>query len=373
MAPCHGFTGVVEQWKASTHYVGAIVNNEEVPTWTGPGACGNCHANDALSYRVTGNVGFTGDAGPINATQGQVSYRAPNGSVAEATYKGQARVATIGCITCHDVNPASDPHVTGKAFVPGSFPLRVPSGPNDEMVIEKSPVFGTVTGTPAGKWGVSNTCASCHKSRKDVTHYITASNALTNPYWGPHESPVSDIYSGKGGYHFPGQSYSNASHSQLAGCVSCHMAKVASNGNAPDHSMKPQVSSCKGSGCHSAATSFDVLGGQSTVKLALGELRTLLNNAGWLTRSAAAPYAPLEGTELTDGHLELDRTRAGSGADGGNPVLTANQAGALYNYLVLARGSAWGVHNPVYTKQLIYDSVFVLKGSAPAAILTRPQ
>ena len=36
--------------------------------------------------------------------------------------------------------------------------------------------------------------------------------------------------------------------------------------------------------------------------------------------------------------------------------LTAEEAGALYNYLILARGGAFGVHNPIYSRQLIYDS-----------------
>jgi hypothetical protein len=52
--------------------------------------------------------------------------------------------------------------------------------------------------------------------------------------------------------------------------------------------------------------------------------------------------------------------------------LTADQAGALYNYLILARGSAGGVHNPIYVRQLVYDSVLAVTGSAPATIPTRP-
>src|SRR5215471_15475984 len=48
LSPCHSFTGIVEQWKTSTHYATAIANlgGEEVATWTGPTACGNCHAID---------------------------------------------------------------------------------------------------------------------------------------------------------------------------------------------------------------------------------------------------------------------------------------------------------------------------------------
>jgi hypothetical protein len=46
--------------------------------------------------------------------------------------------------------------------------------------------------------------------------------------------------------------------------------------------------------------------------------------------------------------------------------------GALYNYLLLARGSGGGAHNPIYVRQLIYDSVLELTGSAPATVPIRP-
>ena len=63
--------------------------------------------------------------------------------------------------------------------------------------------------------------------------------------------------------------------------------------------------------------------------------------------------------------MKLDLARIATG-------LTADQAGALYDYFLVARGAASGVHNPAYTKQLIYDAVFALKGAAPNAIPARP-
>jgi len=52
--------------------------------------------------------------------------------------------------------------------------------------------------------------------------------------------------------------------------------------------------------------------------------------------------------------------------------LTANQAGAVYNYLLLARGAGGGVHNPVYVRELIYDSVLAVTSAPPATIPVRP-
>jgi hypothetical protein len=61
------------------------------------------------------------------------------------------------------------------------------------------------------------------------------------------------------------------------------------------------------------------------------------------------------------------------GSDGGvaDQVLDANTAGALYNYLIIARGKDFGVHNPTYTKQLLWDSIKYLKGSNPSFMSSR--
>lgn len=363
MSPCHGFNGIVEQWKTSTHFLAQLANTEEVPRWTGASSCGNCHASDGLPRRLAGTI-TASDGGPPNAKLGQLNYNA-GASVKEATYSGQSSIASIGCATCHETGAASDPHITGGLYVTGSFKLRVPTGANDQMYLEKSPTVGVVTGMPAGKWGVSNTCIGCHKSRKDVTQYIVATNDITSTHWGPHEGPHADIFTGLGGYSFPGKTYKNSTHQTLAGCASCHMGKSSANGEMPDHSMRVTVQTCQTAGCHAGATSFDVLGGQGTVRAALGELRVLLNDAGYLTRTEAAPYDALGPGDLADTNFALDQTRPAVG-------LTADRAGALYDYLLVARGAALGVHNPAYTKQLIYDAVFALKGSAPAAIPARP-
>ena len=107
------------------------------------------------------------------------------------------------------------------------------------------------------------------------------------------------------------------------------------------------------------------------IKAALFELQKALNDAGYLTRGTVAPYPPLQPSELTDAHFELDKTRPGGGPDGGILHLTPDQAGAVYNYIIVARGGALGVHNPKYTKQLIFDSYVAIKGLPPTT-LVRP-
>lgn len=372
LSPCHGFNGIVEQWKTSTHYATFISNlgGEEVDTWTGPGPCGNCHAQDAIERRVANELGTQGGGMVTNATHGELNYRHPvSGALSEATYMGVSKVAQVGCVTCHAVTDASDPHRTGLPYTPGAFPLRVPSSATDEARIEKSASDMAVTGTVAGT-GISNTCIWCHRSRKDVTNYIGADTLLSSRNWGPHEGPQADVYSGQGGYHYAGKSYGTSTHQEKLGCVDCHMPEVATNSMSANHSFNPQVAAC--TSCHSGVKNFDVNGGRSQTMAALFEFQKALNTAGYLTRSETAPYLPLSAAQLADGNFYLDKARPGSGPDGGTLHLARDQAGALYNYFILGRDASLGAHNPKYTRQLIYDSFVAVTGNPPTTTI-RPQ
>ena len=359
--PCHTMGGVVDQWRFSNH---SHPQENEV----GTGTCGNCHGIDGIAQRAAGQYGTTADAGAVtNVAQGHLSYRAANGAVSEVSYAGATTIGRIHCTTCHDFNPATDPHVTG-SYAPHQAPLRVSGGPTDVAYVEASPAGSTEPVGQSLAYGSGNVCVFCHKSRKDVSQYIGASNPISGR-WGPHNGPQADVYSGVGGYHFAGKVYGGSAHGTLANaCVSCHMQPAADNGGVPDHTMKPSLALCKT--CHTqyAGTTFDVQGGQSIVRAGLTELQRELDAAGLLTRSAAAPYAALQPEELADGQFHLDLPRAGSGPGGANQNLAAPKAGALYNYLLVARGKDFGVHNPTYAKQLLWDSITEVKGSAPVSM-----
>jgi hypothetical protein len=137
------------------------------------------------------------------------------------------------------------------------------------------------------------------------------------------------------------------------------MVSVADNSNVPDHSFNPQLSACLG--CHAGATSFDVSGYETDVQEALTTMETWLNGEGLLTRAASAPYTALTTAELGDGNWAEDEPVPGVGLEGG--LLTQDQAGAIYNYLLVARAGAYGVHNPKYIGEILYDSYLALSGS----------
>ncbi len=357
--PCHTFNGVVDQWRFSNH---SHPQNNEI----GGGSCGNCHAVDGIQQRRANAYAIAADGGtPTNVANGHINYVGAGGAVSEIGYGGATAIGRIHCSTCHDFNPTTDPHVTGK-YVAGQAPIRVPGGVNDKAYIEKSTDGGAPVGQAVG-FKTGNLCVFCHKSRKDIASYITASNAMSNFRWGPHAGPQTDVYSGKGGYHFAGLAYGSSTHTTVSdGCVSCHMRPVPGNNNVPDHTMKPQVAYCKT--CHTqyTGTDFNIQGGRTVVKNALTELQAALNTAGLLTRSEVAPYPELSDEERADGQFHLDYARPKSGVGGANLVLDAPTAGALYNYFIVARGKDLGVHNPTYAKQLLWDSIRQIKGLDPA-------
>ena len=360
LSPCHGFNGVVAQYQTSQHYVTYVTNlgSETAAEWTTPGAaCGNCHAIDALQNRVSGNVLTADDGGVANLASGELQYLDPVTNKANyATYAGTATVAQVYCTTCHAVTNANDPHVTGMPWTPGSFPLQV-SPDGGSVFVEKSPTAGAVTGTDAGFYGPGDTCMWCHRSRVDVTNYIAPTgNRITSVYWGPHEGPQADLFTGVGAYQFAGKTYSQSTHEQRLSCVDCHMVAVADNSNVPDHSFNPQIAACRQ--CHAGIATFDVNGFQTQIQGELTQIETFLNNQGMLTRATTAPYAPLDSSELGDGNWFQDEPVPGSGLDSG--LLTQDQAGALYDYIVVARGSAYGVHNPAYVGQVLFDSATAL-------------
>lgn len=349
------------------------VDTTTAQEWTAPGApCGNCHAIDALQQRAAGNVGTDMDAAIANLASGELQYLDPvSGKLSAASYVGTATIAQVYCTTCHAVTDQNDPHKTGVPWTPGSFPMVV-SPDAGSIFLEKSPQAGAVTGIDAGFYGPGDTCMWCHRSRNDVTNYITSANKMSM-YWGPHEGPQADLFTAKGGYEYPSLSYGTSSHQQKLSCIDCHMPDVSSNSGVPNHTFNPQLSTCGSSSCHAPApTNFDVAGGESNVKSVLTDLERAMNDLGWLTRSASAPYSPLTDNDggtgnVGDGSWALDYPMPGV-------TLNAAQAGAMYNYLLVARAGAYGVHNPLYEKQLMYDSYVAVTGGPPPTFSSgRPQ
>jgi hypothetical protein len=96
------------------------------------------------------------------------------------------------------------------------------------------------------------------------------------------------------------------------------------------------VAGCNSADCHDGElTSFNIDGKQDSVEALMGTLRAGLVSAGYLDDASDLPNAT-SGTPL---------------------VLTAAQAGALYNYLFFEADRSLGVHNTKYTFDALIASI----------------
>jgi hypothetical protein len=148
------------------------------------------------------------------------------------------------------------------------------------------------------------------------------------------------------------------------------MVDVAANDNMPDHSFQPKITAC--APCHKdkngvAYPTFDfgasgsgataILGARGKYYEGMKQLQALLNTAGLINRTGTAGTA-LDSTQLGVDY-NLDQPISGV-------TVTTAQAGAVWNYLTIARGGGNGSHNPAYIRQLLWDSITAM-GATPTS------
>jgi len=309
--------------------------------------CSNCHTSNANNQTIRQQWGSSGHANTtalawtnydFKTRIGCVQCHTTAGFIAYSTAKITAAWGTVTdktkevltCIGCHsDVTNGIVRTVT----------------PN--MPYTAEPAFTNQN------IGISNICMDCHSGRNNGTS-ITSADFSNQTFIAPHYLTAGGSLQGKSGYHFPGRSYTgyaDNSHSRVGAanaigtgsngaCVSCHMS-------APKKHAFSTVSSVNGSitaittricsNCHSAslpATTLDIK--RVAFNGALDVLKAALQAKGF-TYSPAYPYFAAKNW--------------GSGQNG------ANVMGAAFNYKLLAAEPGAYTHNPLYTKQLIIDSI----------------
>ena len=188
----------------------------------------------------------------------------------------------------------------------------------------------------------SNNCALCHQPRSTGPE----DNGLglyevTSTHWGPHHGPQSTLLEGiqgieiTGGLDYPDPG--TAGHRTGTSCTKCHMGPTESNKVNGLHTFKPTKADC--ATCHQNGIPEEV---------------------GGLTENMATLLALLEAEGILhseineDGHLEVHPVK------GTYPILTAE---AAWNYLFLYEDASKGVHNPIYAKALIQNSLDALSAN----------
>ena len=221
----------------------------------------------------------------------------------------------ITCVTCHDPHTDEYPHHFRFFGI-----VELENGRKINM-------------------GRGAACAKCHTDQ-----------AATPGHAAHH--PQAEMFSGSGGAEFPGVRYTSTPHWKLIpdACVRCHMFetpgdeepghnllgehtyKVAYDNDTPDdHSDDVHnVRAC--APCHTGLTDFNINGTQDHLTALLHELEPLL---------------PKE--DSTPLYESSDTT-----------TLTEAEEIAAFNYSFVEADASMGVHNAMYAKQLLWDSITAL-------------
>ncbi len=263
----------------------------------------------------------------------------------------------LGCAKCHSYNGAMETMLTGMDTTAANFALPVAfqcdmchdfHGSLDEAdfpdyaLRDNDPVSLIATDhmTMVDLPGSGNVCTECHQLRRGTSPPNGDSVNINSTHWGGHHGPQGAILAGVGAFEPAGSmSYENSAHTTLIGCSSCHMAKNDSRTDVGGHTwvMEAEDGYQNMAGCvecHAGATSFDINGLQTKVEGLLEELHGLLAEHGLYSE---------EGLH-----------------DGGHPVTgmrSANEAGAVFNYILFEEGRSVGVHNPLYIEACLTNTI----------------
>lgn len=380
---CHGDSTVLNEkiqnardsWMTSVHAQGfpaALIDSAGNPIATelegadsyyaNAGACIVCHTKEGFNNNIAGKYPATG---PASTDQ----IKTPS---------------SLTCFTCHK------PHTNG----------------NFDLVLAASK---SVTLNSGGVYNKSegSLCASCHQSRTaggdGETAAVKAAQGGISTRVGPHHGPQADLLLGKDGARYAGKTYMNSAHTtqDKANCITCHMSYPESgtygfSPNVSGHSFnavgmvhgaeKANTSGCVT--CHTAKTSSTAglealaVGAQGALPVS-GHLRSgdayydtgkSTKHYDTINKLMTALINPVTGKGLLESaYLRTDvATKSITvSADGRGaltfttspkfPTATANTpaarfAKAYYNYNYIREDKSFGVHNPTFAAQLLWDS-----------------
>lgn len=220
---------------------------------------------------------------------------------------------TITCTTCHDKHSSFDFKNDGNDYA-----LRQGIKP---FFLDKDPAYSIDMGT-------SNTCVKCHQPRGLPP---VSGNIKLSSRFGPHHGPQSTLLEGIQGALIVGATPypapKSSAHRKNASCVTCHMG-ATSDGKNGAHSWHPTPNACIK--CHTGGAPTSVAGFE-------GDMATL------------------KGLLVAKGAFSLTTNAFTSN------TVDIKIAQAAWNYALLMEDRSNGVHNPVYAKALLKNSIDAIK------------
>ena len=243
--------------------------------------------------------------------------------------------APINCRTCHMI------HMTYT---------------EDDWALTTTDAVALTYGGATVDIGNSNLCANCHQMRAVSPDPNDGGEiTITSSRWGGHHGPQANTLWGAGLYEVAGsESYPDEGDHPHAGlgCTECHMASVPYGGRtAGGHTfnmtyeshgnLEYNVGAC--TACHADLEDqedFDLNGAQTEIEDLLTQIHTILVANGW-----------------------LDETSGLWNTSAGDIVVSADEAGAMLNWLTVEEDRSLGVHNPTYIKAALTNSLEVLSAN----------
>lgn len=325
-----------------------------------------------------GPQGLTGPTGPdgINGTDGTDGVDANSFCIEchtlanKTTIKAQMAMSShgignyvsyaggrSGCAMCHSYQGSMETQMTGRdttaANIPIPSPFKCDMCHDFHMSLEEGdfpdyalrsvePVTAYADGhlTTMDLAGSGNACITCHQTRRVTSPFNGDSVNVSSTHWGGHHGPQGPVLAGVLAFEPVGSvSYANSAHTASIGCSDCHMAKNAERTDVGGHTwiMEAEDGYQNMVGCvtcHADATSFDVNGKQTEILGLLEHLHSLL--------------------------VEYDMYSVEGLHEGGHPVTgmySANQAGAIFNYILFEEDRSNGAHNYKYAKACLQNTI----------------
>ncbi|MCL5982288.1 MAG: hypothetical protein M1571_07270 [Firmicutes bacterium] len=256
-----------------------------------------------------------------------------------------------GCVSCHD-GGAYAAGLTEQAQLERDFFVSIDcrachTGRGQELLAAGTVSIPTAENVRAG---LGAQCLSCHNERR-------APDIADENRSAPHPSSQAGLYTATGGIRAEGFAYgSTGAHANLEDtCVACHMTETRQGFRSHTFAVEDVQASC--GRCHQRITAVNL--------------------------PAKADYDGDGNTEgfqdEVQGLLDLLKARAvedlagGSFESAGGKIIFKNAAGeevqapnelyqAAYNHLLVSQDGSLGLHNPLFTVQLLQQSYRMLTG-----------
>ena len=289
------------------------------------------------------------------------------------TPAGDKTVEVIGCDACHDNGRGSSYSYAVRNVPAVSLYYNYSANTTQPLKISGSP-------TLFPDFGRSNVCVPCHAGRYDIGNTIKKIEALgldfTNApaLQGGHNRLAPLTISQNGYYEFPGLNYENPGYlhrsvgvgnSRGTGnsgpCVTCHIANGGGHLFYPVSFSSPgkiisEITSKTCVKCHDG--SFQPTWTPETLQAKRNGYASSLAILGLLRNYSSSTKVPgtakyPKGTTNGKTNANPDWTVFAPGA----PHAGANTMGAVFNYSQIVADPAGFVHNSLYVRRLIYDSI----------------